>query len=205
MKNRLLAALLLAACLILLTACGKTPSAAPTQPELPAQQPEDPQVVVMTDAEDPVDYTQNVFTWMYLSEGEGETLKALNSIDHTQYGTAGSSLQQTASAVDALQLTGKTDVETVLAEYLSGMNATQKDFFSFQWQMSVKKARDMLANPASYAGLLSDCGCGDVDLTAFTAEQLDATDKAVMTLLQDNGVTDVWKTAEQEPFLRWNP
>jgi len=149
----------------------------------------------------PVNYNTGISTWMCVPSQQSETWNAFVRIDSCQYGTAGSSLRQTAAAVSLLQLTKMEDASEVLYHYLREMNATQKDFFSFQWQMSLKKAGELLADPAAYAGALSDCGCGDVDLISFTAAAVAALDAAVKQQLQENGVTDVWKTlTNQEPF-----
>lgn len=208
--KKLVSGLLLAACFMSLAACGKAPAAdAPQEGEKTQQeqmQPEqqEPEVLVMSDAADPVDYSTGVFTWMHYQEGEGDTLRELNSIDNCQYGTAGSSLQQASAAVGVLLLTGAEDVQTVLADYLAAMNTTQRDFFSFQWQMSAKKAKAMLAEPDTWKGLLSDCGRGDVDLGSFKPEQVDSLSESVLTLLREKGVADVWKEhTEEQPFAHW--
>jgi len=206
--------LLLAACFISLNACGRAPAAqVPQEEETPQtiqqeitepQEPQEPEVLVMTDATDPVDYSTVVFTWMHYQEGEGDTLRSFNRIDNCQYGTAGSSLQQASAAVDVLLLTQAEDVQTVLADYLDAMNTTQRDFFSFQWQMSAKKAKAMLADPDGWKGLISDSGRGDVELGSFQPEQVDALSGNVLALLAEKGVTHVWKDhTDQEPFAHW--
>lgn len=205
--------LLLAACFMSLSACGKAPASQKPQndelqPEQQAvtepQEPREPEVLVMTDATDPVDYSTGVFTWMHYQEGEGSTLQSLNRIDSCQYGTAGSSLQQASAAVDVLLLTRAEDVRTVLADYLDAMNTTQRDFFSFQWQMSAKRAKAMLAEPDAWKGLISDSGRGDVELGSFRPEQVEALSEDVLTLLAEKGVTDVWKGhTEKLPFSHW--
>lgn len=198
MKNqKIVSGLLLAACFVSFTACGKEAAPAP-------ETPKEPEVVVMTDAVDPVDYTTGVFTWMHYQEGEGETLKILNGIDNCQYGTAGSSLQQASAAAGVLLLTAAEDVAPVLDGCLAAMNTTQRDFFSFQWQMSVKKAKAMLADPAAWQGALSDCGRGDVDPAAYTLQQVEALDQTVLEALRQRGVTDEWKKhLEEQPFENW--
>ena len=110
MKNRkMISGLLLAACFVSLTACGEKTTPAPETPNAP-------EIIVMTDAKDPVDYTTGIFTWMHYQEGEGETLKILNRIDNCQYGTAGASLQQTSAAAGVLLLTEAEDVAAVPVE-----------------------------------------------------------------------------------------
>ena len=148
----------------------------------------------------PVNYDTAMFTWMVQSQQADEARKALQHIDTCQYGTAGASLRQTYAAVSLLQLTKLNGAEAVHL-YLREMNATQKDYFSFQWQMSLKKAKSLLANPAAAAGALADCGAADVDLTSFDLAAVEALDTAVRQQLQTNGVTDVWKTLkDREPF-----
>ena len=59
--------------------------------------------------------------------------------DEVSYGSAGASLQQANAAVAVMKLamdeSGKAQ-ETVKA-YLEGMNETQRDYFSFQWQQAL--------------------------------------------------------------------
>ena len=87
-----------------------------------------------------VDYSGSLTDWMYTPETEDELTKLLVSIDEVSYGSAGASLQQANAAVAVMKLamdeSGKAQ-ETVKA-YLEGMNETQKDYFSFQWQQALR-------------------------------------------------------------------
>ena len=98
-----------------------------------------------------VDYSGSLTDWMYTPETEDELTKLLVSIDEVSYGSAGASLQQANAAVAVMKLamdeSGKAQ-ETVKA-YLEGMNETQKDYFSFQWQQAMKTA---LAETADAVG-----------------------------------------------------
>ncbi|HAL11866.1 MAG TPA: hypothetical protein DCP22_06065, partial [Ruminococcaceae bacterium] len=83
-----------------------------------------------------VDYSGSLTDWMYAPESEDELVKLLVAIDSTSYGSAGASLQQANAAVSLMRLamdeSGK--AEDAVKTYLDGMNETQKDYFSFQWQ-----------------------------------------------------------------------
>jgi len=149
----------------------------------------------------PVNYNTGIFTWMTYTEQQGAAWDAFEAIDICQYGTSGASMQQTRAAVALLQLSKMDNAAETLYHYLREMNATQKDYFSFQWQMSLANAKALLADPAAAAGTLNDCGLTDVDLTSFTPAAVDTLDGAVKKQLRENGVTDVWKTLmDQEPF-----
>ena len=88
----------------------------------------------------------------------------------------------------AMNESGK--VEEAAKTYLAGMNATQKDFFSFQWQQALRQANALLDG--------SDAG---FDLKAVSSDRVDALDKPVTELLRDAGVTDEWKNhTDLEPF-----
>ena len=100
---------------------------------------------------DKVDYSGDVTGWMYAPESKDTLVNLLESIDTVAHGSAGGSLQQANAAVSLMKLamneSGK--VEEAAKTYLAGMNATQKDFFSFQWQQAMKTA---LAETADAVG-----------------------------------------------------
>ena len=135
-----------------------------------------------------VDYSGSLTDWMYTPETEDELTKLLVSIDEVSYGSAGASLQQ-----------GKAQ-ETVKA-YLEGMNETQKDYFSFQWQQAMKTALALL-NGDEDAAILEDAGDADFDLKAVDSAKTAEFNDAVIQLLSDAGVTNEWKNhTDVEPFL----
>lgn len=149
----------------------------------------------------PVNYNTGIFTWMTYTEQQDAAWDAYEAIDICQYGTSGASMQQTRAAVALLQLSKMDNAAETLHHYLREMNATQKDYFSFQWQMSLAKAKKLLADPAAAAGTLTASGVSDVDLTTFTLDAVEALDKTVTDQLKSNGVADVWKTQlTLEPF-----
>lgn len=152
-----------------------------------------------------VDYTTDLQQWMYIPQEEGEALALLISIDTCRYGAAGASLSQVSASVDLLRLSCLEDYEPALDQYLDGMNATQLDFFSFQWQIRMEQATELLAQPERCRALLEDSGNGEVDLTAFDPEALERLNGQVLAQLQKRGVTDVWKEhRDLEPFFAWN-
>ena len=90
--------------------------------------------------------------------------------------------------------------ETVKA-YLEGMNETQKDYFSFQWQQAMKTALALL-NGDEDAAILEDAGDADFDLKAVDSAKTAEFNDAVIQLLSDAGVTNEWKNhTDVEPFL----
>lgn len=156
-----------------------------------------------TEAEEAVDYSTAITDWMYQPESSEEATLALMAIDACEYGTAGASLKQTNAAVQMLKLTAMETTEDALGAYLDSMNATQKDYFSFQWQMTMKAAEELLTMEDATA-LLEESGNGDVDLTAYNAEALSALNDSVSAALTEAGVEDVWKeNLELEPFMNW--
>lgn len=150
-----------------------------------------------------VDYSGSLTDWMYTPETEDELTKLLVSIDEVSYGSAGASLQQANAAVAVMKLamdeSGKAQ-ETVKA-YLEGMNETQKDYFSFQWQQAMKTALALL-NGDEDAAILEDAGDADFDLKAVDSAKTAEFNDAVIQLLSDAGVTNEWKNhTDVEPFL----
>lgn len=205
-------AMLLAALLTLsLVACSneeetKEPAeSTPSQVETPAEEEkeETPPAEESEEEMDEVDYSTQLSDWLYQPESEDKATLALMAIDACEYGTAGASLKQTNAAVQLLKLSAMENSEEALSAYLEGMNATQKDFFSFQWQMNVKAAEELLTMEDA-APVLEESGNGDVDLSLYTAEALSALDESVTLALDEAGVEDVWKdNLELEPFLNW--
>ena len=150
-----------------------------------------------------VDYSGSLTDWMYAPETEDELTKLLVSIDEVSYGSAGASLQQANAAVAVMKLamdeSGKAQ-ETVKA-YLEGMNETQKDYFSFQWQQAMKTALALL-NGDEDAAILEDAGDADFDLKAVDSAKTAEFNDAVIQLLSDAGVTNELKNhTDVEPFL----
>ena len=128
--------------------------------------------------QDAADYTTDVTGWFYQPETEDPFFLLLNTIGARKYGTAGASLSR-ESASEALMELSRTGLsDESLRSYLSGMSATQADFFSFQWQMAMKDA------------LVSD--------------SVIAMDELITALLSEFKVSDVWKeNPELEPFTEW--
>ena len=149
-----------------------------------------------------VDYSGDVTGWMYASESKDTLVNLLVSIDTVAHGSAGGSLQQTNAAVSLMKLamieSGK--AEDAVKTYLNGMNATQKDFFSFQWQQALRQTNALLDGSEDPA-ILDDAGDAGFDLQAVSSDRVDALDKTVTKLLRDAGVTDEWKNhTDLEPF-----
>ena len=144
-----------------------------------------------------VDYSTGISQWMYRVETDDAITKVLIAIDTCPYGTAGAEAQQVEAAVQLLKISGNSAVGEKVFHYLYDMDATQKDYFSFQWQMSVKKAKEILAAPQRYADALN--GIENIDAT-----KLDALNNEILQLLTGQGVADVWKdNLQEEPFFLW--
>lgn len=151
---------------------------------------------------DKVDYSGDVTGWMYAPESKDTVVNLLVSIDTVAHGSAGGSLQQANAAVSLMKLamieSGK--AEDAVKTYLNGMNATQKDFFSFQWQQALRQANALLDGSEDPA-ILDDAGDAGFDLKAVSSAKVDALDKTVIKLLLGAGVTDEWKNhTDLEPF-----
>lgn len=147
---------------------------------------------------DKVDYSGDVTGWMYAPESKDTLVNLLVSIDTVAHG----SLQQANAAVSLMKLAMNESrkVEEAAKTYLAGMNATQKDFFSFQWQQALRQANALLDGSEDPA-ILDDAGDAGFDLKAVSSAKVDALDKTVTELLRDAGVTDEWKNhTDLEPF-----
>ena len=151
---------------------------------------------------DKVDYSGDVTGWMYAPESKDTLVNLLVSIDTVAHGSAGGSLQQANAAVSLMKLamidSGK--AENAVKAYLAEMNATQKDFFSFQWQQALRQANALLDGSEDPA-ILDDAGDAGFDLQVVSSNRVDALDKTVTKLLRDAGVTDEWRNhTDLEPF-----
>ena len=195
MKNKKIFVVLMAALMALaLVACNNNNNPAPTPDPGPTPDPA---------PTTKVDYRGSLTDWMYAPESEDELVKLLVAIDSTSYGSAGASLQQANAAVSLMRLamdeSGK--AEDAVKTYLDGMNETQKDYFSFQWQQAMKTALALL-NGDEDAAILEDAGDTDFDLTAVDSAKTADFNNAVIQLLSDAGVTNEWKNhTDVEPFL----
>jgi len=196
MKNskRILVLLMAALMALAMVACGSNNDPAPTPDPEPTPDPA---------PTTKVDYSGSVTDWIYAPETEDELTRLLIAIDEVSYGSAGASLQQANAAVSIMKLamdeSGKAE-ETVKA-YLEGMNETQKDYFSFQWQQAMKTALALL-NGDEDAAILEDAGDANFDLTAVDSTKTADFNNAVIQLLSDAGVTNEWKNhTDVEPFL----
>ena len=151
---------------------------------------------------DKVDYSGDVTGWMYAPESKDTLVNLLVSIDTVAHGSAGGSRQQANAAVSLMKraMNESRKVEEAAKTYLAGMNATQKDFFSFQWQQALRQANALLDGSEDPA-ILDDAGDAGFDLQAVSSDGVDALDKTVTELLRDAGVTDEWKNhTDLEPF-----
>ena len=186
MKNKkFLLVVMIALMAMLLTACGSEP----------AQTPDNTPVAE-------ADYSGSVTDWMYEPESEDELTDLLVTIDRTPYGSAGSSLQQVHSAVSLMKLAmdESGNAEETVKTYLEGMNDTQRDFFSFQWE-HVQETANALMDGSLDAAILEDAGDADFDLKAVDSEKVKTLTETVANLLRDAGVTDEWKNhTDLEPF-----
>lgn len=157
-----------------------------------------------TTLKDSVDYSKEITGWMYLPESEDSIIQLLKKIDSCRYGSAGASLDQISAAIALLSLTEQESVTDNLRTYLDGMDATQQDYFSFQWQMNMVKAHALLGAPSDYTGLLEDSGNGNVMLENFDAANLEELNQMILTELNNRGITDEWKHhTDLEPFFLW--
>lgn len=151
-----------------------------------------------------VDYGNGSMTdWMYETESGDELTDLLATIDRTPYGSAGSSLQQINSGVSLMKLAmdESGNVEEIAKTYLDGMDDTQRDFFSFQWEQAKKTAESLLDGSLD-AVVLEDAGDADFDLKAVDSEKVQTLVETVENLLRDAGVTDEWKNhTDLEPFI----
>ena len=151
-----------------------------------------------------VDYTKDFTSFLYQPESEDSVVELLKSIDRCSYGSAGSSLSQVAAGVSVLQLSKVEDAVAKISEYLGEMDATQRDYFSFQWQMCMNKASAILENPNSFAGVINDAGVGNIDLSVFNQAELAKLNTEVLDKLETFNVTDEWKNyLQMEPFVFW--
>lgn len=150
-----------------------------------------------------VDYEDtNITEWFYSPESSGETEDKLITIDSVQLGTAGASLKEAAAGAALINLTKAQDVEAVLDEYLSGMSAIQKDFFSFQMEMAYAKAKEIFSDFEGQKPLLSDAGIEDLDINDYSEDELDSLYDMIKDKLKAEGVTDQWKEhTDMEPFF----
>ena len=149
-----------------------------------------------------VNYSGDVTGWMYASESKDTLVNLLVRIDTVAHGSAGGSLQQASATVSLMKLAmiGSGKAEDAVKTYLNGMNATQKDFFSFQWQQALRQANALLDGSEDPA-ILDDAGDAGFDLQAVSSAKVDALDKTVIKLLLGAGVTDEWKNhTDLEPF-----
>ena len=195
MKNKKIFVVLMAALMALaLVACNNNNNPAPTPDPEPTPDPA---------PTTKVDYSGSLIDWMYAPESEDELVKLLVAIDSTSYGSAGASLQRANAAVSLMRLamdeSGK--AEDAVKTYLDGMNETQKDYFSFQWQQAVKTALALLDGTED-AAILQDAGDADFDLKAVDSKKVAEFNDAVIALLGDAGVTNEWKNhTDVEPFI----
>ena len=143
---------------------------------------------------------------MYAPESKDTVANLLMSIGTvargSARGSAGGSLQQANAAVCLMKLAtiDRGKVEEAVKTYLDGMNATQKDFFSFQWQQVLSHANALLDGSEDPA-ILDNPGDAGFDLQVVSSNRVDALDKTVTKLLRDAGVTDEWRNhTDLEPF-----
>ena len=191
----LAAALMVAA----LAACGKTdiPAAPETSGDSGIQGGE-------ATPTETIDYSKtDISEWVYsVTATDEEIVTALMTIDMTEHGSAGSSMKEAIAAANVLKLIGNDKLGEKAAAYLDGMTALQRDYFSFQWQMAVKGAEDILKNFDSYKELLSDAGYPDFSIEGMTTEGLELVKSQMSILLADRNVTDAWKGfTDLEPFM----
>ena len=112
---------------------------------------------------------------MYAPESKDMVANLLVSIGTVARGSAGGSLHQANAAVCLMKLatidSGK--AEDAVKTYLNGMNATQKDFSSFQWQQALRHTNALLDGSEDPA-ILDGAGVTDewknhTDLEPFNA------------------------------------
>ena len=139
---------------------------------------------------------------MYAPESKDTVANLLMSIGTVARGSAGGSLQQANAAVCLMKLVtiDRGKVEEAVKTYLNGMNATQEDFFSFQWQQALRHTNALLDGSEDPA-ILDNPGDAGFDLQVVSSNRVDALDKTVTELLRDAGVADEWKNhTDLEPF-----
>ena len=91
----ILAAAMAALMILVLAACGKEPTAEPT---------------------DKADYSGSVTDWVYAPESDDELVRLLVTIGNDSYGSAGASLQQANAAVSLMKLAEEKSEDTEEAD-----------------------------------------------------------------------------------------
>lgn len=154
-------------------------------------------VVPTSESPDKANYKGNQTNWTYRPEcDDNQLLNWLVTIDCTTYDTAGSSIHQAVSAVALMELAmdENDDIEKTIKTYLAGMNNTQKDYFSFQWQQALTSANNALES--GYINInLNDLeqSLADFDIKKIDRNKVDELNDTMTILLNDAGVTNEWK------------
>ena len=125
---------------------------------------------------DKVDYSGDVTNWMYEPESKDTLVDLLVSID-TVWAMAAQaaaySRQMPRFCLMKLATIDSGKAEDAVKTYLNGMNATQEDFFSFQWQQALRHTNALLDGSEDPA-ILDGAGVTDewknhTDLKPFNA------------------------------------
>lgn len=150
------------------------------------------------------DYSTDMQLWMYTPKTISAAAGWLTEIGNCRYGSAGASLSQASAAASLLQLSKQEDLPDILKAHFDGMDATQLDYFSFQWQMRFPQACSMVQNPEAYLLLLEESGCPDIHPADYSMEELTTLDQLVRQELARRNVSDSWKNhLDREPFFLW--
>ncbi len=179
-------------------AASAEPSAAPT-PEATAAPSTEPTATPAPTSQ--VDYSGDMTDWMYTPDSDNALIQLLITIDSTPYGVAGATLQQANSAVCLMKLSvdESGNISDAVSTYLSEMNDTQRDYFSFQWQQALTRANALLDGTMD-SGILEDSG-NDLDIKTVDSAKLTTLSESVTELLRSAGVTDQWKNQTDVEFF----
>lgn len=143
------------------------------------------------------DYTTgSVEEWAYSSGQTDELSQLLNKINTVTYGLEDSDLKKVSAAVSIIMLSENEDAVNSIETFMSDMTDTQKDYFSFSWEMAAETADEIFEHPDRYSSSLYDAGYQEFNISQHSEEQFDNFDDMVEKRFEAMGITEEWENHE---------
>ena len=182
--KKLLATIMAATMVMGLAACG---SDKPAEPES-----NNSAVTEENEENSEVDYKNTPFEeWIYTSED----YKLLSNINSVQFGSAGSSLKEAAAAVDLVVLSTEDDAVAQVENFMHEMTATQKDYFSYSWDVIAETAKGFFENPENLGEYLELAGVEGFNIEEYSKDDLKTLMDGVEGIFEEMHVERVWVTS----------
>jgi len=151
---------------------------------------------------DPARFFAELEEYIYVSVSDKEHAHVWEEVYNMPYLSKDLTLARVTAAVRVLEATKDSNAITVLKEYITPMESTQKERLVDNWFETRYIAQALLTD--SSAAILEQSGYGAADLSGYTVEDLSKLDDKVCSALENVGAEIAYKLSARKLCYDYN-